>query len=242
MMLFQKNVRSIRQYGFGLIEVMIAMAIGLILIGALAYFFLGSRQMNRSHDNISRMQESGRNALESLGRPIRQAGYISDATLIAGVPVNLLSFDAVQGASADLPDSITVRYQAADGGAVDCTGANIGGGATITEVYAVNLATTPPALTCNGGAIVDNIENMKISYGIDDTRDGTIERYTQTPNPGDLASAAAIRISLLVRGPETRAAVNNSQSYTYNGVAATKTDGFLRQVYTSTFVVRGQAR
>ena len=57
---------------------MIALAIGLVLLGALAYFFLGSQQMNRTHDDVSRMQESGRNAMEVLGKAIRQAGYRLD--------------------------------------------------------------------------------------------------------------------------------------------------------------------
>jgi len=34
---------SLRQRGVGLIEVMIGLTAGLVLIGALAYFYLGSR-------------------------------------------------------------------------------------------------------------------------------------------------------------------------------------------------------
>lgn len=231
------------QRGFGLIELMIAMTIGLVLLGALAYFFLGSRQMNRSHDDVSRMQESGRNALESMGRVIRQAGYQSNTNLIGGEVYTLTSLNGTDGASG-APDTITIQYEAQDGGEPDCTGTNVAAGAVITQVFAIAPATstTPPTLTCNGSVIVDNIEDMQISYGIDVGRTGTITSYSTAPAPNEFAGVAAVRISMLVRGPIANVATNNSQTYTYNGASFTKTDGFLRQVYTSTFTVRSQAR
>ncbi|MDO8651302.1 MAG: PilW family protein [Undibacterium sp.] len=231
------------QRGFSLIELMVAMTIGLVLLGALAYFFLGSQQMNRSHDDVSRMQESGRNALESMGGVIRRAGYQNDTNLIAGVALALTSLDGTDGASG-APDTITVQYEAQNGGEPDCTGTNIAAGAVITQVFAIvpATATTPPTLTCNGGVIVDNIEDMQISYGIDLGKTGSISAYETSPAANEFAGTAAVRISLLVKGPVANVATNNSQTYVYNGASVTKTDGFLRQVYTSTFTVRSQAR
>jgi type IV pilus assembly protein PilW len=229
-----------RQLGLGLVELMIAATIGLILIGALAYFFLGSREINRSHENVSRMQESGRNALDIMGKTIRQAGYVSNATLISGLASAVVPLNGTNGA-ADNPDTLTVQYEAGNEGGISCTGAVIAPGVVITQVFAVNTAVTPPTLTCNGSAIVDNVENMQVTYGIDLGRTGIISSYKSVPAANEFSNTAAIRVSLLIKGPEAKLATGK-QSYFYNGVAVDKSDGFLRQEYATTFTIRGQAR
>lgn len=67
---------SREQSGFGLVELMVAMTIGLILLGGIGYVFLGSRAAFRTTDNLSRIQENARYALDMMSRDIRMAGYI----------------------------------------------------------------------------------------------------------------------------------------------------------------------
>jgi type IV pilus assembly protein PilW len=74
--------------GFGLIELMIAMTIGLILLGGIGYVFLGSKQTFRTQDDFSRMQESVRYALETVGVDVRMAGYAGCVNLAAINPNN----------------------------------------------------------------------------------------------------------------------------------------------------------
>lgn len=64
-----------RQQGFSLVELMIAMTIGFIVLAGIGYLYVESRQSFRSMDNLSRMQESARYALEIMARDIRMAGY-----------------------------------------------------------------------------------------------------------------------------------------------------------------------
>lgn len=64
-----------RQSGFGLVELMVAMTIGFIVVGAVGYLYIGSRGAFRTTDNMSRMQESARYAMDVLTRDIRMAGY-----------------------------------------------------------------------------------------------------------------------------------------------------------------------
>ncbi|MCD6706281.1 MAG: PilW family protein [Thiobacillus sp.] len=64
-----------RQRGFSLVELMIAMTIGFIVLAGIGYLYVESRQAFRSMDNLSRMQESARYALEIMSRDIRMAGY-----------------------------------------------------------------------------------------------------------------------------------------------------------------------
>jgi len=137
------------------------------------------------------------------------------------------------------PDSVTVMYDAQSGGDVNCTGASVASG-TITARFEVNNTVNPPVLTCNGTVIVENIENMQIVYGVDADRNGNLENYFNASGISDFTQVAAVRISLLVRGPTANAATNRTQTLAYNGGNAPN-DGYLRQVVSATFTVRNQA-
>lgn len=259
-----------RQRGAGLIEVMISLVIGLVLLGALAYFFLGSQQMNRTHDDVSRMQESGRNAMEVLGKAIRQAGYRLDVDQVMTGDAIAATDGAVAGTPAS-PDTITIRHDpmwtpnAANpvrGSEANCAGEvltsdndtldSLANRTVNTRQIEYGFSVAEGELRCatrsQAGVItdppvtlVDNIENMQITYGIRDAN-GAITYYIDAPSATELTQVAEVRVSLLVKGPEANIATNKSQTYRYNGETVTATDGFLRQVYTSTFTVRNQVQ
>lgn len=67
---------SLRQTGFSLMELMIAITIGFIVVAGVGYLYLGSRQTFRTQDNLSTIQENSRFALDTMSRDIRMAGYI----------------------------------------------------------------------------------------------------------------------------------------------------------------------
>jgi type IV pilus assembly protein PilW len=225
------------QRGMSLVELMVAMVLGLLFVIAVAYFFLGGRQVNRTHDDLSRIQENGRYALEYLGKAIRQAGARTDVSLPFPATALTGTDGTCAGASCD-PDTITVRYDVQDGGETDCTGATVATG-PVTYVFAVDPATR--TLTCNGVAVADNVENMQVSYGIDSLGNGDVTSYRTASAVANFAQVAAVRVSLLIRGATPNIATNH-QTYTYDGNVVTAGDTFLRQVYASTFTVRNQAR
>lgn len=243
---FRANFSMHRQQGVNLIELMIGLTIGLVMLIALSYFLLGSRQLNRTHDDVSRMQESGRYALEILGRAIRQAGYRNNTDVEGNVPFvgAVAGTDAVSPA----PDTITAQYTVQDGGELNCAGVNVASG-RVTYAFSVAgnqllCSTIAPAagVAASGGVVVaDNIESMQIMYGIDSTRDGVIDTYISAPTAAEFAQVAAVRVDLLVRGPTANVAANN-QTYVFAASSVTPSDRFLRQVYTATFTVRNQAR
>src|SRR5690606_15345269 len=61
--------------GFSLIELMIAMVIGLFVIGAVSAVFISARQSARYQEALSRLQQNGRTALDLMEFAIRNAGY-----------------------------------------------------------------------------------------------------------------------------------------------------------------------
>lgn len=65
-----------RSGGFSLVELMVAMTLGVILLSGVLAVFLGSRSTYETTDRLSRVQDNGRFALDTLVRDVRSAGYI----------------------------------------------------------------------------------------------------------------------------------------------------------------------
>jgi len=67
--------RYLQQQGLTLIELMIALTLGLIIIGALLAVFLANNQSANQTEATAQLQDNGRSALDILGRDISMAGY-----------------------------------------------------------------------------------------------------------------------------------------------------------------------
>ena len=89
--MMKARVLKKRQRGLTLIEIMIALLIGLIITAGIIQVFSSTRQSNRVHEAISRMQETGRMALEVLARDIRMADFWGCAADMGNVTNNLNS-------------------------------------------------------------------------------------------------------------------------------------------------------
>ncbi len=61
--------------GLSLVEVMVAITISLILLGGAITLFINNKVTYQSNDNISRLQENARFAIDFLQRDLRLAGY-----------------------------------------------------------------------------------------------------------------------------------------------------------------------
>lgn len=66
---------KIRMTGFSLVELMVALGLSLLLLAGVVAIFSSSRVAYESTDQLSRVQETGRFALDQLSRHIRSAGY-----------------------------------------------------------------------------------------------------------------------------------------------------------------------
>lgn len=121
---------QLRQHGFSLVELMVAMLIGLFLTGGIVYVYIGSKTSYNFNVAAANIQENGRFAIHFLTRDIRQAGYkscVSNAgqvrnTLKDGADGYFWEFDAsIQGtnnrdanwASKDVSDALGSRVPTA---------------------------------------------------------------------------------------------------------------------------------
>lgn len=69
-----QNHRPVRASGFTLIELMVAMVLGLIVIAGVTSVFLAGQQSFRTNDALANVQDSSRVAFELMARDIRVAG------------------------------------------------------------------------------------------------------------------------------------------------------------------------
>jgi type IV pilus assembly protein PilW len=72
------------QRGFSLVELMVALVLGLVIVGGVINIFLGNQQAFRTNDSLGRLQENARISFEQVAREVRQAG--GNACGVAGNP------------------------------------------------------------------------------------------------------------------------------------------------------------
>lgn len=65
---------STRESGFSLIELMIAVVLGILVVGATLGIFMSNKQTYLAAENLGRVQENARTAYEIMTRDIREAG------------------------------------------------------------------------------------------------------------------------------------------------------------------------
>lgn len=114
--------RPRRQHGMTIVELMIAMTIGLVVLGAVSTLFINVRQTFRSAESMSRIQENARYAIEMMARDIRMAGFIGCGNLesitvntIANAPVEQLLFaNALRGEDSAEGEIAGIALVAAD--------------------------------------------------------------------------------------------------------------------------------
>lgn len=281
------------QRGVTLVELMVALVIGLVILIAVSAVFVSSSASRREVELSADVIESGRYALDVLGRDLSQTGFYGTAVAPAGATNNagnMCSIDVVQWA--DTLPYYAVGLNSAGGLNVDadpacltakggrkpgtdalfvqrsrtCTSTECGpedptkvyvqvsecgveysslakpfvvagGGSAalslqtkacdgtkaprrelIRRIYYISSTDVLSYvdMTPNGAsapvAVVENIEQMQISYGIDNDDDGTVDIYSASPPgtvaPADLnkwAKVVGVRIWLLARSSASSA-------------------------------------
>lgn len=79
--------------GFSLVELLIAIGLGVLLMTGVVQMFIGSKQTFSTQQGVSKVQETGRLAIEFISRDLREAGYYGCYSpinkIITVVPSNL---------------------------------------------------------------------------------------------------------------------------------------------------------
>ncbi|NKB34276.1 MAG: pilus assembly protein PilW [Pseudomonadales bacterium] len=109
-----KSLHIKNQVGLSLIELLIAMVLGLTLATGVIQIYVGSSTTERDQDARLRMQENGRFAMNFLSNEIRMAGYLGCLGSIEGNVANNLLTDA-DGADDDFQPEFGVQGWEAGG-------------------------------------------------------------------------------------------------------------------------------
>ncbi len=74
-----------RNHGFSMVELMVAMVIGLMILAAVSTVLVNSKKNYTTQDSLARLQENARFTMQILTRDLRMAGYFGCADDISSV-------------------------------------------------------------------------------------------------------------------------------------------------------------
>lgn len=157
----------LRQRGLSLIELMIAITLGLILMAGVIQMFLSSQTVFHTQQAMSRIQENGRLGVEFLAKDIRMAGYmgcLNDSSAISNTLNSANQFAyrmniGIEGYTAPLNGAETGMALAPspiEGTDILVVRSAGGAGATVTQindsdqVFATNTGAVADACSVNG--------------------------------------------------------------------------------------------
>jgi type IV pilus assembly protein PilW len=249
--------------GVTLVELLVAMVIGLLLTVVVAQLFLGSRQSFATTDDLSRMQENIRYSQQVLNRTVHLSGYKSKPNSVTSAIFDGAGNPAIIGSNGSGvepgTDEITVRYQgsgdgagAADWSIQDCLGNPVDAGVMSRNTFGIGPgANGAPALRCStdGGAtwveLAPNVENMQIVYGEDTDTDLVANRLVPANQVTNWGNVVGVRIALLYQTPGalSKGAVGPSTydlNGAVNGVVLNFNDQRIRRAVTTTINLRNR--
>jgi type IV pilus assembly protein PilW len=212
------------QGGFTIVELMVALLIGLFLLGGLLTLVQDNRRSFASQNQLAQLQDAERMAMTIITDVIQSAGYFPDptsnsATLV--MPANgtfTAAGQAIVGTPGAGPpgDSISVRYATNPGdGIVNCIGTSnpVGGGiATYTNTFSVangqllctmNGTAYPiigTAPTANFTGVV--VTNMSIVYGVTTgSSPNNVDTYYAAGGVTNWSNVISVKVTLTFTNP-----------------------------------------
>ncbi|SEO72927.1 PilW family protein [Aquisalimonas asiatica] len=150
-------LRKSRTKGVSLIELMVAMLIGLILMAGVVQIYLGTTATNRAQEGLSRVQENARFAMEVLTRNIRMGGHslCTGQQTVSELDVRLRASNAgmlpVNGGSLDLARAVHGVDSAADLWGSDEPGNLVAGTPALRLMHAEGVSTNAADESFQGG-------------------------------------------------------------------------------------------
>ena len=178
--------------GLSLIELMIAISLGIFITGGMINLFVSSKQSYRLNENMSRLQENTNFAISFIERDIRMTDYRACVTedrlnnAISGTDNNTAVDTIINGT-----DTISLSWQP-----------NLCGGVSKTTIYTIqNGSGNAPALfrniDGNNRELIEGISDLQILYGEDTNDNLTPDYYVAASTAGlNMSQVISVRITL----------------------------------------------
>ena len=177
-----------RVQGFTLIELMIAMVLGLLVLGAALAVFQSNQKTFSANEGQNRVQENARIAYEMMGKDIRSVGSsaCSSEAMVLGSDSNSAAFRAplvnsVSGLTTISADDMSYRVDSGDANSVTLVESS----PNATDIFKANEVVMVCNAAMTGFATVGSVAGQKITFS------------TPLPfDPADTANAAPGSISI----------------------------------------------
>lgn len=215
--------------GFTLVELLIAMAVGGIVMAAVMTSFLSQHNVYLAQDEVVEMQQNARVAMDMLVRDIQSAGYNPNSLTGAGITTALITAAGVAPTLTFTRDDgagslETIEYSLFDAYATSTPPSNDG---LIDDL--ARQVTTTSGTTAGRQVIAENISQLEFRYLKDDG----------TPT-NDLALIRSIQASMLVQAahPDTKSPLPSRTYTTPSGANWASTAGFRSRYFTTTIQCR----
>jgi type IV pilus assembly protein PilW len=240
--------------GMALVELLVAMLIGVILLFGLVQIAAGARSSFRLQEGLAEVQESGRFVMDSLGGILRESAFSPEPWTDMVTAVGLTADTA--DASSTFGDRLAVRTWSDR----NCFGNPnpVTDGASIPRFYlresVLELNASEDLVhTCRYGpaadqfvtqlqrqGLVQHVEAFQVQFAEDTDGDGQSDRWVGGNAWLDEQHVLALRLAVLIRSSES---VTEPVSRTYQVLDEkfeTAADGKLRRVfgYTQAFLGR----
>lgn len=186
----QNSKFKINEDGLTIIELLIAMSIGLVVLGSVFSSFTTQKKAFALQEQITEMEQNLRVPIDFITRDLRNAGANPNinTTLVIGTSVGLIPNDPNDSDDPNVPittDSIKILSDVEDGNGV------ISSGSPETVTYSLNGTT----LERNGNPLVDYITALTFTY-FDSAGNAIATPITTTTN---LSNIRVVQVSLTAR-------------------------------------------
>lgn len=312
------------QTGLSLVELMVAMTIGLVVSGAVATIFIQSKASYRQNDEINFLQDNGRYVLNVLANDLELAGFyggivapisitfetdptvddyligggnfecgpatriinsVASWTYDASMPITYLSAPAsgtdvafnypcvagyqtnsdflsikrVRGnpinATASLEPHKVYLYGDLDDGEFHTNAVSLPSTLTAWEYYVhlyyikdntlkkmyLGWDDTNSRFAMYDTDLAEGIEKFHIVFGIAGADTTTVDFYTSSPTPTQLAAAVTARVYVLARGSKEMSGYTNDKTYQLGDITmdfSSNSDSYYRRVFSTSVVLR----
>ncbi len=179
-----------RQDGLALVELMVALVLGLFVSAAIAQLFLSAKRSHDVNEAMARVQENGRFAMSFLLYDMRMADYnvVPGATRIPDP-------DAVKGendSGLNKTDTVTLVYEEIENGSV------------AEKAYSYSIQNGKNGLPSlfrrvdnqQAVEVAEGIENLQILYGEDTNDDNVPEYYVDWTSVADSSQVVALNFTV----------------------------------------------
>jgi|SRR5665213_585617 len=208
------------QNGFTMVEMLVALLIGLFLMGGLLTLVQDNKRTFMAQGDLSQLQDNERLAMTMMTDVIQATGYFPNPTINTAASVMPPVGAMAQGQgmigtfNAAAPgDTITARYATAGGdGILNCTGTSNPGPGTAVYVNSFSVVVNAAGVsqlvcTMNGTQypLVNGVTQMAVMYGVNTLGSGNnVDTYmnaAQVTAAGAWNNVMSVQITLTFTNP-----------------------------------------